>query len=474
MKLFVLFSINILLHINASLGKIRITEVKSNFEIDLSKSLFKTRSWERHRIRLEVGPINLTPCTRFQQVLAGDTCLALSQNVGLTLDLFMALNPGLNCATLAIKSSVCVAGREDESLQSMGITDTTGGASKSNGTAENTTETMVESTKETTKETTKLSTTTAPPSTMASESPPPTTTPTPSTPPPPKSLPEPSQPLPGLAPPPPPPPPPIEGCSASYTVVDGDNCDSVANGFGLSLEVLSGLNSGFDCGLGLVIGWTLCVGGPAPPPPLPPPPTPIEGCSAFYTVIAGDYCYAIATSFSLSLEALNGLNSGLDCVIGIDIGWTLCVGGPAPPPPPPPPPTHMEGCSETYTVVAGDTCQSIADAIQSAQIGIQWFVVEKLIELNSGLDCVSSPIVGWTLCVGFPSPAPPPPPPPTPVDGCGLTYIVVDGDNCDSVANGFSLSLETLNDLNSGLDCGLGLVIGWTLCVDGAFGLIGP
>jgi cellobiose dehydrogenase (acceptor) len=80
-----------------------------------------------------------------------------------------------------------------------------------------------------------------------------------------------------------------------------------------------------------------CAGGSPPPPPvvvtsvvtLPSVPRPTttltpSGCSKTYTVVAGDYCYLIATNNGLSLDQFRGINPGLNCD-PLSIGVVVCV-----------------------------------------------------------------------------------------------------------------------------------------------------
>ncbi|KAK1753947.1 hypothetical protein QBC47DRAFT_429380 [Echria macrotheca] len=48
------------------------------------------------------------------------------------------------------------------------------------------------------------------------------------------------------------------------------------------------------------------------------------GCAKTYTVVAGDYCYLIATSNGLSLDQLLGINPGLVCN-PLQIGTVVCL-----------------------------------------------------------------------------------------------------------------------------------------------------
>ncbi|KAL3721464.1 hypothetical protein ACJRO7_033892 [Eucalyptus globulus] len=49
-------------------------------------------------------------CHRYVQVNSGDTCYAIAQQYGLTLDTFYSYNPNVNCDDLSIDQYLCVIG----------------------------------------------------------------------------------------------------------------------------------------------------------------------------------------------------------------------------------------------------------------------------------------------------------------------------------------------------------------------------
>ncbi|KAL3722192.1 hypothetical protein ACJRO7_034545 [Eucalyptus globulus] len=49
-------------------------------------------------------------CRRDVQVNSGDTCYAIAQQYGLTLDTFYSYNPNVNCDDLSIGQYFCVVG----------------------------------------------------------------------------------------------------------------------------------------------------------------------------------------------------------------------------------------------------------------------------------------------------------------------------------------------------------------------------
>ncbi|KAJ6536899.1 hypothetical protein B0H19DRAFT_962421, partial [Mycena capillaripes] len=103
-------------------------------------------------------------------------------------------------------------------------------------------------------------------------------------------------------------------------------------------------------------------------------------CAQTYTVVSGDTCSAIESSTGVSDAQLHQLNPGINngCT-NLEIGETLCVSG--------------GDCSQTYTVVSGDTCSVI-----ESKTGVS---DTELHQLNPGINngCTNLGI-GETLCVG--------------------------------------------------------------------------
>jgi len=117
-------------------------------------------------------------------------------------------------------------------------------------------------------------------------------------------------------------------CAKAFTVASGDTCYQIASTNGLSLSQLATLNKGLDCN-NLQIGQTLCLKAsaiaraPIATTPKPTTKAPSSACKK-YSVVGGDYCYAIAKKYKISVATLQKYNPKMDCD-NLSIGQKLCV-----------------------------------------------------------------------------------------------------------------------------------------------------
>jgi len=105
-------------------------------------------------------------------------------------------------------------------------------------------------------------------------------------------------------------------CSRSYTVKEGDICDSISASQNVSTYQLSAVNPGIineDCS-NLVAGKTLCIGYTG------------EDCTATYVVRALDTCDIVAAKHGLNSTILNLNNPQISSECdNLYIGEVLCV-----------------------------------------------------------------------------------------------------------------------------------------------------
>jgi len=211
-------------------------------------------------------------------------------------------------------------------------------------------------------------------------------------------------------------------CVQTYTVVPGDYCYKIATQFGITLDQLRSYNPSLDAACDLFVGDVLCVQQGtttttsssssstvvSTTTTTSSVPTTTPTCVQTYTVVPGDYCYKIATQFSITVDQLQSYNPSLDAACDLSVGDVLCVQqgtttsststststtstdttistttSSSP--------TGTPSCSQTYTVVPGDYCYKIA-----TQYGI---TVAQLMQYNPSVDSNCDIYVGEVLCV---------------------------------------------------------------------------
>ncbi|KAF7368297.1 Glycoside hydrolase family 18 protein [Mycena venus] len=162
-------------------------------------------------------------------------------------------------------------------------------------------------------------------------------------------------------------------CAQTYTVVSGDTCSGIETKTGVSDTQLHTLNPAINSGCtNLEIGQILCLeagtGGDS-------------GCTQTYTVVSGDTCSGIEATTGVSDTQLHALNPAINSgCTNLSVGQILCLSG------------GGGGCTQTYTVVSGDTCSSIERTTGVSDT--QLHAMNPAI--NSGCTNLS---VGQTLCV---------------------------------------------------------------------------
>ncbi|KAJ2988304.1 hypothetical protein NUW54_g9156 [Trametes sanguinea] len=116
---------------------------------------------------------------------------------------------------------------------------------------------------------------------------------------------------------------PSQGCTAYYTVQQGDSCPVIESLFEISFSQLQAWNPEInaDCS-NIIAGVQYCVAG-APPgsttttssamaPTGSGTLTPGEGCKKYYTVMSGDNCSVIAQEFGITLAQFIQWNPEID------------------------------------------------------------------------------------------------------------------------------------------------------------------
>ncbi|KAJ7246131.1 RlpA-like double-psi beta-barrel-protein domain-containing protein-containing protein [Mycena haematopus] len=113
-----------------------------------------------------------------------------------------------------------------------------------------------------------------------------------------------------------------------------------------------------------------------------------QGCAQSYTVVSGDTCAAIESRTGISDAQLHALNPSINSgCTNLQIGQVLCL-------------SSGGGCTQTYTVVSGDTCAAI-----ESKKGISDAQLHQLNpSINSGCTNLQ---IGQVLCVAGGGGSPP-------------------------------------------------------------------
>lgn len=275
-------------------------------------------------------------------------------------------------------------------------------------------------------------------------------------------------------------------CYVWHVAQANETCELIAASFGISFQTLRFWNPSIDedcynfnegeayCVRGAV--WPTETSVPTVTPTGSSPPSTSTSssstCSKTYTVVSGDYCSKIWTSFGLSEAQFRALNPSLNADCDLDIDQVLCVAGPgsgttptsSPLPSQPTTTSPPTTCGKTYTVVGGDYCYKIYDA--NGLTEEQFRALNPQLNENCDLD------VGQVVCVAPPgggtptTTARPTTTTTTPGGGsCKKTYTVVGGDYCYKVYTDNGLTEAQFRALNPGLDADCALDVGQVLCV---------
>ncbi|KAF1812797.1 hypothetical protein P152DRAFT_395832 [Eremomyces bilateralis CBS 781.70] len=126
-------------------------------------------------------------------------------------------------------------------------------------------------------------------------------------------------------------------------------------------------------------------------------------CNKFYTIISGDSCNSVETTFEITHEDFIAWNPDVssDCISNFWPDYSYCVGIATPDAPTLP--GTSPNCNKYHTIVDGDTCSTVEEAY-----GITH---EQFIEWNTDVssDCVTNFWLDNAYCVGVgasPSAAP--------------------------------------------------------------------
>ncbi|KAJ7864455.1 hypothetical protein B0H14DRAFT_3443508 [Mycena olivaceomarginata] len=309
------------------------------------------------------------------------------------------------------------------------------------------------------------------------------------------SLPSPSSAAPFVYPTGHPPPPPnlasgsiTTGCDFYYNVASGDNCTGVETTFEVSHSdfTLWNFNPTSPCPK-LTPGTAVCVMVTNATAALPPTPTNAaagsapSGCARWYTIVDGDGCAKLETSFNLTQSQLFALNPELaPTCTNLALKEAYCVRALPGAEPPSGPPADLNpgswnkfnisfsdferwnpevsttcsnlnlasycvgiagGCESIYTVVSGDSCGAIETKTSLSEA--------QLRALNPWLSTACSVQIGQNICtknshVTLPPPGPPANLNPGSWNNCTTYYNVQSGDNCNLIEAKFKIGFSDI------------------------------
>ncbi|CAI5953854.1 unnamed protein product [Closterium sp. NIES-65] len=230
----------------------------------------------------------------------------------------------------------------------------------------------------------------------------------------------------------------------TYTTVPGDSCTVVASTFRLSAVALADLNPFLDCSLAFIApGMVLLVTNTSASASAS-----AMVCTSTYTVQIGDTCQSLAnTYFNGDVAGLTAANP-LICTASRASLLPLqqiCISTTSPTPQ-----ITVPQCGQTYTSVAGDTCDAIATKYNIA--------LSTFMSLNPALSCESALKIGLYLCVA----------PKTALTtvNCTSWYTVLQGDNCPNIWNAANLTEPLFLAINPGIRCQAPyLQVGQKVCI---------
>ena len=179
-----------------------------------------------------------------------------------------------------------------------------------------------------------------------------------------------------------------DGCTAYYTIVSDDTCSVMETKFNITLTDITTWNpeinsqcSNLQLGLAYCVAFNSSGSSGPPPPPVNLATGSLNNCTSYYTVVSGDNCPAIETTFKIAAADFFRWNPevSFDCS-NILVGEAYCVGG------------GGNACNKIYVVQSGDFCFAITQSQDITQ--------QQLDALNPFLDSNCDLSVGESLCVG--------------------------------------------------------------------------
>ncbi|KAJ7751586.1 hypothetical protein B0H16DRAFT_1547596 [Mycena metata] len=229
------------------------------------------------------------------------------------------------------------------------------------------------------------------------------------------------------------------GCTEYHTVVSGDDCASIESMFSLSLAQFIAMNPELNAGCtNLALGDAYCVASSnstsTGPPANVAPGTITAGCTEYHTVVSGDGCVSIESTFGLSPAQFIAMNPELNAgCTNLALGDAYCVASSNStsigPPANVAPGTITAGCTEYHTIVSGDGCANIESMF--GLLLAQFIAMNP--ELNAGCTNLA---LGDAYCVQSSNSTATGPPSNLAagsLSNCTTYHTVISGDNCQTM-----------------------------------------
>ena len=237
--------------------------------------------------------------------------------------------------------------------------------------------------------------------------------------------------------------PVIRTCNYRYIIRHGDSCDALCRDYRITWDTFSELNPTINCA-SLHPGDYICTPFEIIPTTTTtttttrPPPTIIyRECGVTYVIRRGDDCARICNYYHLDHHLFYNLNPGLNCE-HLPIGQTICISRDRVIQ------QHnsralitVSNCNNKYVIRSDDSCQRLLD----------YYKLDRNVfyRINPSIECKDLRI-GDEVCLARYESS-------QRVVRCANTYIVRNGDSCNSICSQYSLSQNYFYRLNPGIDC---------------------
>ncbi|KAI5116230.1 hypothetical protein M0805_001222 [Coniferiporia weirii] len=227
----------------------------------------------------------------------------------------------------------------------------------------------------------------------------------------------------------------FSNCTTYHTVVSGDNCPALETTYAIAAADLFRWNPEVNVGCtNIDAGEAYCVGGGG------------DQCAKLYTVQSGDSCFAITQSQNITQAELDTLNPFLGSDCSLVPGENLCLVAGTNGPPTNLASGSFSNCTAYHTVVSGDNCPALETTYNIAAADLfKWNP-----EVNTACTNI---IAGEAYCVGGGGAQ------------CAKLYTVQSGDSCFAITQSQDITQTELDTLNPFLDANCDLIPGENLCI---------